>query len=324
MATLEEIYFPIRKELSLTERSLAKSLVFDTLPEIQKAHSLLVCSPGKRLRPALIHLFGGALSSGPHRGKLLTDTACAFELIHMATLVHDDVMDSSHVRHRKPTINAAYGNNVAICSGDYLFAKALQALSRIGNFRLLSLAATSIQEVCEGQVLQIWKRNEWNLSLKDYSLIIRKKTAALFSASCSAASIALGKEERRLALFGHHFGMAFQMVDDYLDLMSTQAKLGKTPGENVRAGELTLPMILLRDELSSSSYQRLLEDISRSKDIASLRQLVAQHRIDLKVREKIDAHLSLARKSLSFLPPSPYRHSLALLTNLVSERMGMV
>ena len=312
MATLDEIYKPIQAEMREVNQVIASSLMTDTVREMKEINSLLLRSPGKRLRPAMVILCAHASLANGRRingeqKRIITNTAAAFELIHMATLVHDDVMDASMVRHKKPTINAAYDDNMAICTGDFLFSRAFHLLSMTKNPTLLEIASLAVKEVCEGQILQVWRRHDLGMGMKDYDAIINKKTASLFMAACTAGTIASGRK-CLLPSFGFHFGRGFQMIDDYLDIISDEKTLGKRPGENLRAGELTIPILLLLQSTPKSSRSSLAKRCM--KDMGLLKRMLAEKSIGRQVKGLVGKEMRRAEQALDALHQSP--HSAAL------------
>ncbi len=323
MLALENAYGSIKKELALVESLITDSLAKGTVSEIRKINRILLRSQGKRLRPAMIILsaYASKPKSNKNNAKLkrrIIMTAAAFELIHMATLVHDDVMDSSLVRHRKPTINAVFGENVSICAGDFLFAKAIQLLASQGDTRLIETASLALKEVCEGQILQLWRRHDFGMGMQDYMAIINKKTAALFSASCAAGAQLMGTKDI-LSQFGLHYGRAFQMIDDYLDIASDEKTLGKKPGENLRAGELTLPMLLLFQELPSRSRAAVAKKCMKDADY--LKKMLMENNIGHRVREQVRREMRKAEKALDSAADSPYRTALHRLMDIALSRL---
>src|SRR3989338_4488593 len=322
MVSLDSIYSPIRKDMGKIEDLIKTALLDDTVREFREIHSLLANSPGKRLRPAIVALCAYAsipkARITPQIREKMRRTAAAFEIIHMATLVHDDVMDSSLLRHKKPTINAGYDDNIAICSGDFLFARALDLLSKANDSRITSIAAKATKEVCEGQVLQVWRRHDFGMSMKDYDAIINRKTAALFGAACEAGGLCAGKKGR-LSLFGIHFGRGFQMIDDYLDIISDEKTLGKRPGENLRAGELTLPVMLLLQAIPHSKRPPFAKKCM--KDMGFLKKSLLEKQTGARVRVLVAKEMRSAEQSLDALPKSPYLDSLHGLLDLSISRL---
>lgn len=326
MATLQEIYRPVRKGMRDAERIIASSLSTGTVPELRDINRALLASPGKRLRPAMVLLSAHACAYRRRTNRVgrredrgnVAKTAAAVELIHVSTLVHDDVMDDSLLRHRKPTINALHGDNVAICAGDYLLARAFMLLAETGNPALIGIASRAVKDVCEGQVLQVWRRGK-AMSLKEYDAIIDRKTAALFRAACEMGACAAGQEGSALPSFGFRFGRGFQMIDDYLDIVSDEKTLGKRPGENIRAGELTLPVLLLLQQVPKMSRAPAAGRCMR--DMRFLRRMMGEGNIRQRVREAVQQEMRKAEQALDTFSSSPYRQALHRLLDLSAARL---
>ena len=323
MATLQDVYRPVRKEMEDVERIIAASLSEGTVPELRKITRALRASPGKRLRPAMVLLSAHAgayrrRNDGRGRRESIAKTAAAVELIHVSTLVHDDVMDASLLRHRKPTVNALHGDNVAICAGDYLLARAFMLLAETGNPALIGIASRAVKDVCEGQVLQVWRRGK-AMGLKEYDAIIDRKTAALFRAACGMGACAAGLEGSALPFFGFHFGRGFQMIDDYLDIVSDEKTLGKRPGENIRQGELTLPALLLLQQVPKAS--RASTAGRCMEDMRLLRRMIAMRHVGESVRKAVNEEMRKAEQALDSLPASPCRQALHQLLDLSVSRL---
>ena len=213
---------------------------------------------GKRIRPAFALLSGRCCGVNP---KEVLPIAVALELIHMASLVHDDVIDNSLTRRGIPTVKAQWGNKVSLHTGDYLLAKSLLLISKYDNPRIAKIIANVSVKMCEGEIQQIATAYDPKQSVKDYFYRIHKKTAMLISASCQLGAV-IGNSapvlERSLTKYGHYLGMAFQIIDDILDLTAEQEELGKPVGSDLRQGIITLPTIYA---LRHSSRAELLENI---------------------------------------------------------------
>ncbi|MFN7170063.1 MAG: polyprenyl synthetase family protein, partial [Candidatus Omnitrophota bacterium] len=191
MNELMEIYQPIKEELKQVEEILAARLGESKNKSILKLNHFLLESTGKRIRPALVILCGKA-ASGHHLPlaiRHLTNIASAIELIHIASLIHDDVMDHARLRHNRPTVNYKWGNDVAIASGDYLYSLAFELISSCGNTNILECISSATKSMCEGQLIQICERDNLDLLKERYILIVKKKTASLFAASCRVGAM---------------------------------------------------------------------------------------------------------------------------------------
>src|SRR3990172_3657456 len=245
---LDEIYHPIADDLETMENLLRSTLGGSENGSISAMGVELLESGGKRLRPALVLLAEwAACGSGPRtcERQELAEIAAAMELIHIASLIHDDVLDAASVRHNKPTINARYGEDVSIALGDYVYSKGFQLIGRRGRADVFACVSDAIHAMCEGELIHVCQRRNLELSEGSYILIVEKKTASLFAACCQAGAIIGNQPESvqtALKEFGLNFGIAFQIVDDCRNMIGETAELGKQPGQDMFAGDVTLPL----------------------------------------------------------------------------------
>ncbi len=228
---------------TVEERIRAQAKSFD--PAVEGYVSYVCNSGGKRLRPALALLAGGTT------GKISpshVDLAVILELIHIATLVHDDIMDGAELRRDQPTANAKWGNAITVLLGDCLFAHALRLSTGFSNSDICRRIADAAADVCSGEIIQTQRRFDLKLSTGDYYRIIEMKTAALFAAACELGAFiseASPPVIGALRTFGNKLGIAYQIYDDILDLAGTEEETGKTLGTDLRKGKFTLPVLLM-------------------------------------------------------------------------------
>ena len=228
-------------------------------PAVEGYVSYVCGAGGKRLRPALALLSAGATGAIT---EAHVDLAVILELIHIATLVHDDIMDGAELRRDQPTANAKWGNAITVLLGDCLFAHALRLSTNFDNSEISRRIADAAAEVCSGEIIQTQRRFDLNLSTLDYYRIIEMKTAALFSAACELGAALNGADKQvvgALKTFGTKLGVAYQIYDDILDLAGSEAETGKTLGTDLRKGKFTLPILLmLQSGVDLSSVRDLL------------------------------------------------------------------
>lgn len=278
-------------------------------------------SSGKRLRPALALLVGGATGGVTQRH---VDLAVILEMIHLATLVHDDIMDGADTRRGQPTPNARWGNAITVLLGDCLFAHALDLATNFDDAEISRKIARSATAVCTGEILQTQRRFDLNLSHSDYFRIIELKTAALFA--CAAElGVLVGKGDpdvaEKLRVFGTKLGTAYQIYDDCLDLAGDEDKAGKTLGTDLKKGKLTLPLLdLLRDAPPAdlAVYSQMILRAEEPESIA----LTAAVRRSGSLKRAITTAVELiedARVQLAVLPPGPYGEALHAIAHKVSE-----
>jgi len=315
---LKEAYQPIKKELEAVEGVLASSLRESKNKSILRINNFLLSCPGKRLRPALVILSAKA-GSGHKQGVAgggLIKIASAIELIHMASLVHDDVIDHSKLRHNQPTIHSKWGEDVAIALGDYLYSKAFELIATSKNTDILSCISQATRLMCEGELIQVCERDNLQLLKERYIIIVKKKTANLFAASCQSGAIASGaREPVRGALreYGLNFGIAFQIIDDCLDLIAREEDLGKTPGADFKMGELTLPVLNLLSK--SKDKNRILSLLKNpdSRAFEDLRQRFINSPAYLRTKDDVALYIHKAKNGLSSLNDSCFKQSLFIL-----------
>lgn len=243
---------------SVEERIRAQARAFD--PAVEGYVDYVCNSSGKRLRPALALLSGGAT------GKITSshvDLAVILELIHIATLVHDDIMDGADLRREQPTVNAKWGNAISVLLGDALLAHAMRLATNFSETEVVRRIADAAAEVCTGEIIQTQRRFDLKLSVPDYYKIVEMKTAALFAAASElGAFLSETTPERIGALkqFGLKLGTAYQVYDDCLDLVGDEEEIGKTLGSDLRKGKLTLPLIfLLQSARRSGTHEKVSE-----------------------------------------------------------------
>lgn len=318
---LKDIYKPIEKELIGVEKLLRGSLNNTRNKSISKICNYLLEGKGKRLRPALVLLSGKATGSSITTDPMLIKIACGIELIHAASLVHDDVIDHSKLRHNKPTINSRWGQDVSIALGDYLYSVAYELISRCGNMDILQCISSATKAMCEGELLQVSERDNLDLLKRRYIVIVKKKTASLFIASCHAGSlVSQSKSSLQNALkgYGLNFGIGFQITDDYLDIVSEEEKLGKKPGQDISVGEMTLPLLNLLKSVPAYEQGKLKTLISKGS-LNAVRTRLIHSGAGQKTRQEVSSYMNAAKKNLGKVPDSVFKRSLMDLTDCMIE-----
>lgn len=216
---------------------------------------------GKMLRPRMVYLSGAMY---PHDENLLINIAVAVELIHLASLVHDDIIDNSELRRGKPSLNQRWGNQVSVLTGDYLFAAAFNLISQSNSAAIMENLTSTIKVMCSGEIKQLGLLFDLNLSEEDYFDKTYRKTACLFASSCAVGAIlgkAPEKQIRMLEQFGLYLGYAYQIIDDVLDFVSDSELLGKPAASDLSQGNITLPVILaLKDHLQGEKLRNILQN----------------------------------------------------------------
>ena len=294
---------------SVEERIRAQAREFD--PAVENYVAYACESSGKRLRPALTLLSAGATGNITPQH---IDLAVIMELIHAATLVHDDIIDGADLRRSQPTANAKWGNAISVLLGDCMFAHALKLSTRFENGEIARRIANASAEVCSGEIIQTQRRFDLGLSVPEYFKIIEMKTAALFAAATElGAMLNEGTSPEAIAAlhaYGLKLGTAYQIYDDCLDIAGDESKAGKTLGSDLKKGKLTLPILLLLQKASETeraqwssaiiSGEKTEELICAARSSGALQSSIATAR-DL-LREAIEA--------ISILPKNPFRSGL--------------
>ncbi|MHC4571847.1 MAG: polyprenyl synthetase family protein [Planctomycetota bacterium] len=326
---LEQIYRPIADDLKMVENSVASSIKESKNQSILAMSNFLLQSSGKRIRPALVILSERAASAGKNstcnRDELI-NIATAVELIHMASLIHDDAIDAATMRHSKPSINAKWGNDVSIALGDYIYSKAFELIGKCKNPDVFSCISEAIYVMCEGELTQVCHRDNLNLSKDKYMVIIKKKTASLFAACCHAGTI-IGNHNRTVQMalkeFGLNFGIAFQIIDDCKDIISEERMLGKRPGQDVIAGDMTLPLLTLLDVVGPAGREELKNMLKSKINDDSLRKIkamIVDSDVLFKTQEVVASYINYAKERLKALADSDYKESFSRLTDCITQR----
>lgn len=278
---------------------------------------------GKRMRP-LISLLCSRICDDRPSAKAMRLGAIT-EMLHTATLVHDDVIDASGMRRGKPTANATWDNPTAVLVGDYLIARAFNLLVEFGSLPLLKLFSDGTCDIAEGEVLQLQHQHDPEATESDYMRIIDGKTSRLFMLAAQGVSILHNRPEYEAAFvtFGQHFGNAFQIIDDILDFTGDSAVLGKNVGDDIAEGKPTLPLIKALEFTEGDTHETLRLAIQTGKvtDASVIIDIVqASGALDY-CRGKAEHESQLARASVLTLPPSPYRQGLLDLIELAQQRL---
>lgn len=298
---LQAIKAPVRDQLLLLDSSIERLLQSDT-DLIGAVSSHIIAGRGKRIRPTLLLLAASALE--PHQvNEDAIAMAAVVEFIHGATLLHDDVVDASTMRRGKPTANQRWGNETSVLVGDFLYSRAFQVMVRHIGPEAMAVMARTTNKIAEGEVRQLVSRNSVTLDPQAYLGIIEAKTACLFSAAAELGAMVAGSEPdnwQRLADYGMATGMAYQLVDDVLDYDANLAETGKNPGDDLRNGRMTMPLLhaLRHDDGRLGELLAAAQQDSAGEIISLVRASGAiEHTLEL-----AESYASKARQSLSGLP----------------------
>jgi octaprenyl-diphosphate synthase len=315
----------ITPQLAAVDVLFAKELTSD-LPNVNDLVTHVAKFRGKMLRPMLVLLSGLAASESVNP---LTDDhvtlATVVEMVHMATLVHDDILDGAEIRRKGATINHLHGNEAAVLLGDFLISHAYHLCSSLESQAASRLIAHTTNIVCEGELTQNYNRGNWKLDEKTYYLIIYRKTAALTETCCRLGAMFATERAAHieaLATYGRQMGLAFQIVDDILDICGQQKTVGKSLGTDIEKGKLTLPMIHFLKH-AAPQHRELLIGLLESQEhdrIEHVRQLVAPSESIAYARREAERLVKESIAAVRTLPPSPAREALIEAAYYVTAR----
>jgi octaprenyl-diphosphate synthase len=279
---------------------------------------------GKRLRPMLL-LLSAKLVGEPSDSAVRL--AAVMEMVHTATLVHDDVIDDAKSRRGKPSANVMWGNQTCVLAGDWLYMQAFQIALRERNFTILDVLITLTQMMVEGELLQLDRIGRIDVTEADYMELVDRKTASLFSACARLGALVAGGDESaetRLAEYAWNLGMAFQLVDDVLDFTSRESVLGKPVGNDLREGKITLPLIYVLQE-ADEAERSLVAAVLRDRDygrapLERILKLIHRYGGVEKARTRAQQFTLKARAIMGTFPESPTQRALYNVTDLITER----
>ena len=320
--SLNTIYTPVLKGLTLVEKEISRQLTSDD-EFIYRLNESVLISKGKRLRPALVLLSTGTKDKTDIR---LIKLAASIELIHNATLLHDDVIDQTPLRRGKVSAPSLWGTELSILLGDYLYAKAFILVAGLKSPEVASSLAEVTHAMCEGEMTEVNHRHNLRLKEEDYLTIIRQKTACLISACCRNGAFLSGtnlSKSRTLEDYGLNFGMAFQIVDDCLDIVGEEDELGKSLGTDIQNGKLTLPYIFLLNNRKRSiqiETETLLQKNNGRETFRRLKELVIEEEAISYSLDRAKEYAVQAKRRLKELNSLPYQRNLADLVDFAIER----
>ena len=314
----------IRAELGQVEQVLAQASASE-VEVLQESARHILDAGGKRLRPQLVLLSALATGGSPAHAIPL---AAACELVHTATLVHDDVVDDSRSRRGRMAVQLYFGNSASVLMGDYLVVRAFQLLADHPERPFLRLLTDTIARMCEGEVLQLCVRGDTNVRVETYDTVIECKTALLIATCTRFGALAGGASPddlQALGDFGYQIGMAFQIQDDILDFIGDEHTLGKPVGGDLREGKVTLPAIYALQDANPEQRDELLRFYSRAnslvaEEIDEITRLIDHLGGFARARRRALDFVERAHRSLDLLPPSEAREALRVVATGVVER----
>ena len=321
MQNFEDIQNLIQEDLTQTDQVLIEHLSSDVALINQMSH-YIIGAGGKRLRPLLLLLCARASNyQGQHHHLM----AVVIELIHTATLLHDDIVDESSTRRGKDTANEVWGNAASVLVGDFLYSRAFELMVEPGSMRIMQILSKATNEIAQGEVMQLLNCQNSDLTESEYYQVIERKTAVLFQAATQIGGVLAGanpEQEEALRQYGLHLGNAFQIIDDVLDYESDTQTMGKEVGDDLSEGKTTMPMIYAMEH-ANESEQQLLKQAIDNADTTQIDQVI---KILNKVgafdytRAQAQKSADLAKAQLSALDDSEFKQALELLCELSLKR----
>lgn len=323
-ATLSRLFANIQGDLEKVDQTFHDRST-SGLAILNSASMYAIASPGKRLRTALT-LLSGKLNT--YRFDKLLPLSVAYEMLHLATLIHDDIVDEAKTRRGNPTVNALWGDKIAILLGDYYFAKTAGLIADIEDPRIDHLFSDTVATVCEGTIMEIMTAGRIDLSTESYYEKIKHKTACLMAACSKGGAILSGASVQEidwLYEYGLNLGIAFQVIDDILDYSEDQSTIGKPAGNDLRQGMVTLPLIYALQEPSQNGYQQQVQSIldktsQVEEDIQAIVNWVVQGNGVEQAYADARIYANKAREALYQFPASPDRDILDELIDFVVAR----
>lgn len=317
---IDEIKALVADEFNAVD-NLILSHLHSNIPMIEEISRHILHSGGKRLRPLLLLLLVKAFN---YQGSDHIPLAAVLEFLHTATLLHDDVVDNSTLRRGQQTANTIWGNAPSVLVGDFLYSRTFEMLTHLNNIEVMKILAKTTNAIAEGEVLQLLKRNDPQLTEKEYMEIIANKTARLFQAASEVASLVSDcstQQQAQMSKFGLHLGITFQLIDDVLDYAGNREMLGKNIGDDLAEGKVTLPLIHALQHAGPQAT--LIEETIRTGGAMDLDMIIEV----MHTARSLDYTLSKAKQqreealaALSCLPDSKYRSALKGLTSFALNR----
>ncbi|HIK45336.1 MAG TPA: solanesyl diphosphate synthase [Leptolyngbyaceae cyanobacterium M65_K2018_010] len=322
MTSVTSLFAPVETDLDLLTQNL-KGLIGTRHPILSAAAEHLFGARGKRIRPAIVLLLAKATlidQEIPAKHRRLAEIT---EMIHTASLVHDDVVDEASVRRGVPTVHSSFGNRIAVLAGDFLFAQSSWYLANLDNLRVVKLLSQVIMDLAEGEIQQGLNRFDTNLSIEAYLEKSYFKTASLLANSAKAVGVLSELSEtaiHQLYAYGRHLGLAFQIVDDILDFTSSDEVLGKPAGSDLKSGNLTAPVLyaMMEHPFLATLIER---EFAETGDFDQAIDLVHQSAGIQRSRDLAATQAKAAVESLQVLPPSAARQALHDIADYVLRRV---
>lgn len=318
---LAMIYSFLKQDLATIEDAVNETIQSNN-PVLREASSQLLRAGGKRIRPVFVLLAG---KFGDYDIERMKAVAVSLELIHTASLVHDDVIDEAEMRRGEPTIKSKWDNRIAMYTGDYIFARSLENLSTLNNPRAHQVLAETMVELCLGEIEQI--RDKYNLdqNLRHYLRRIKRKTAILIATSCRMGAIASNvnkQEEMALFRYGYYVGMSYQIIDDVLDFTASEQELGKPAGSDLLQGNITLPVLysLEDQDVKTELHELFQKEDPTAEDLSRVINTIKTNGSIERSLAVSDRYLKKAYQALEQLPQNKAKQTLKGIAKYIGKR----
>ena len=323
MKVVEQIKEPIYEEMELFEEKFTASMS-SKVALLNRITHFIVNRKGKQMRPMFVFLTAKMLNQGKVNERTYRGAA-VIELIHTASLVHDDVVDDSNLRRGFFSVNALWKNKIAVLVGDFMLSKGMLLCIENEDFDLLKIISVAVREISEGELLQIEKARKLDITEEVYYNIIRQKTATLLAACCAMGARTVQDDDQiveKMRLFGEYIGMAFQIKDDLFDYGETA--IGKPTGIDIKEQKMTLPLIYTLNNVSTAEKNWLIQSVKRyNRDKKRVRQVIEKVKVAgglTYAEKKMEEYRQKALDLLLEFPQDPYRDALELMVNYVISR----
>ncbi|MBS4191037.1 heptaprenyl diphosphate synthase component II [Bacillus sp. FJAT-49705] len=316
---LKIMYSFLNSDIKNIEQTLEETVHAES-PLLHQASLHLLKAGGKRIRPVFVLLAG---KFGKYDINIIKNVAVSLELIHMASLVHDDVIDDADLRRGKPTIKAKWDNRIAMYTGDYLFARSLELITKIEKPFAHQILADTLVELCIGEIEQIKDKYNFEQNVRNYFRRIKRKTAILIAVSCQLGAIAADVDDeihQKLYKFGYYVGMSYQIIDDVLDFTGTEKELGKPAGDDLHQGNITLPVLFaMEDAKIRKEIVKVRENTERAEMEKIISLIKGSGAIEKSLRVS-DNYLNKALKILNDLPQNRAKKTLNDIAKVIGKR----
>ncbi|WP_071395592.1 heptaprenyl diphosphate synthase component II [Bacillus tuaregi] len=313
------MYSFLNSDFDIVEEALEEAVYADSAL-LQEASLHLLQAGGKRIRPLFVLL---AAKFGSYDVHIIKKVAVALELIHAASLIHDDVIDDAEIRRGKLTVKAKWDNRIAMYTGDYIFARSLELMTEIDKPEAHKILADTMVELVIGEIEQIKDKYRFDQNLKDYLRRIKRKTALLISTSCELGAICSNADQnlqRKLTRFGYYVGMSYQIIDDILDFTATEKELGKPSGSDLLQGNITLPVLFAMEDLSiRKEIIKVHENMSRKDMDYIIKMIIRSNAID-RARKVSNQYLEKALALVEELPQNQAKTALRSIAKYIGKR----